>query len=172
MVPWSPEDSPHDLRFTGEWNTTSVPNQLWQACDSRSKDTGALPDQELGFLLICAGTPWFWTYQTAPHSPEKTPLPGAVTHPGSQDNRSLVTPGSQGLRGNLTAKNSDTTEPQIHRSLETQDHRESWTLKTPESPGIIGRTGSNQIYWGQQALEIIRWQETSNRNNRKQGYLA
>ena len=24
-VPWSPEDSPHNLRITGEWNKTSVP---------------------------------------------------------------------------------------------------------------------------------------------------
>jgi hypothetical protein len=59
MVPQSPEDSPHYLRITGEWNTTSVPNQLWQACDSRSKDTGDLPDQQLGFFLICDGGHWF-----------------------------------------------------------------------------------------------------------------
>ena len=57
MVPWSPEDSPHDLRITGEWNTTSVTNQLWLACDKRSKDTDAMTDQQLGFLMICAGTP-------------------------------------------------------------------------------------------------------------------
>jgi hypothetical protein len=35
---------------------------------------------------------------------------------GSQDDRSLFTPGSQGLRGNLTAKNSDT--PKISGSQE------------------------------------------------------
>ena len=27
MIPRSPEDSPSDLRITGEWNTTSVPIQ-------------------------------------------------------------------------------------------------------------------------------------------------
>jgi hypothetical protein len=26
--PQSPEDSPRDFRITGEWNTTSIPNQL------------------------------------------------------------------------------------------------------------------------------------------------
>jgi hypothetical protein len=36
-----------------------------------------------------------------------------------------------------------------------------WTLRSPELTGIIGRTGSNQIYRGQLALEIIRWQEAS-----------
>ena len=47
-------------------------------------------------------------------------------------------------------------ESQVHRIPESQDPRESWTLRSPESTGITGRTGSNQIYWGQQALEIIR----------------
>jgi hypothetical protein len=55
-----------NLRITGEWNTTSVPNQSRWACDSRSKDTGALPVQKLGFLLIRARIPWFQTHQTAP----------------------------------------------------------------------------------------------------------
>ena len=52
-------------------------------------------------------------------------------------------------------------ESQVHRSPESQDHREIWTLRSPESTGNIERTGFNQIFWGQQALEIIRWQETS-----------
>jgi hypothetical protein len=61
IPPQSPEDSPCDLRITGEWNTTSVPIQFWRAYDSRNKDTRALPDQRLGFLLISSGLPWFWT---------------------------------------------------------------------------------------------------------------
>ena len=31
----------------------------------------------------------------------------------------------------------------------------------PPSTGITVRTSSSQIYWGQRALEIIRWQEAS-----------
>ena len=51
--------------------------------DSRNKDTGALPDQKFQFLLIGDGIPWFGTHQTAPWFPEKKPLSGAVTCPGS-----------------------------------------------------------------------------------------
>jgi hypothetical protein len=92
MAPRSLEDSPCYLRITGEWNTTLVPIQLWWACDSRSKDTRALPDQRLQFLLIGTGIPWFqthqtapWfqTHQTAPQSSEETLLPGTVTRSGS-----------------------------------------------------------------------------------------
>jgi hypothetical protein len=64
----SPEDSPRDLRITGEWKTTLIPNELWWACDSRSKDMGALPDQQIRFLLISAGITWFWTQ---PYSPQR-----------------------------------------------------------------------------------------------------
>ena len=83
MVPWSPENSPPNLRITGEWNTTLVPNQLSQAFVSKSKDTGALPDQKVGILLICTGVPWFQTLQTVPQPSEETRLPGAVTRTGS-----------------------------------------------------------------------------------------
>jgi hypothetical protein len=54
-TPRSPEDSPYNLRITGESTTKSVPIQLWQACDSRSKDTGALPDQHLRFFWSVLG---------------------------------------------------------------------------------------------------------------------
>jgi hypothetical protein len=37
-------------------------------------------------------------------------------------------------------------ESEDHRFIESQDHRESWTLRSPESTGIPGRVGSNQIY--------------------------
>jgi hypothetical protein len=39
---------------------------------------------------------------------------------------------------------------------------------SPESTGITGRSDSNQIYCGQQALEIIRWQEASIRTEAKE----
>jgi hypothetical protein len=40
---------------------------------------GALPDQQLRFLLIGAGIDWFQTQQTAQWSPEETSGPGTVT---------------------------------------------------------------------------------------------
>jgi hypothetical protein len=79
----SPQRTPRHLRITGEWNTTSVPIHLHETWDRRNKDTGALPDQRLQFLLISSGFPWFWTDQTAPWSSKETPLPGTVTRPGS-----------------------------------------------------------------------------------------
>lgn len=75
--------------------------------------------------------PGAWSHQDLRVS-EEAWLPRTLTHPESQD-------------------------PRIP---ESQDHRESWTLGSSDSTRIIGRTSSNQIYWGQQALEIIRWQDT------------
>ena len=48
-----------------------------------------------------------------PQHPEEAPLPSAFTSPGSQitgsqDPKILVTPGSQGPRGSLTSRSSDT----------------------------------------------------------------
>jgi hypothetical protein len=56
---------------------------------------------------------------------------------GFQDNRSLVKPGSQGLRGSLTAKNSDT--PRISGSQEpgitgSQTKLDSEELKEGQAP--------------------------------------
>jgi hypothetical protein len=51
MVPWSPEDSPRDLRITGEWNRTSLPIQSSWACAS-SRKVENLPDQGLKSLLV------------------------------------------------------------------------------------------------------------------------
>jgi hypothetical protein len=84
---------------------------------------------------------------------------------GSQHPRNMVTPGSHGVRGSLTAKNSDT-----HRISASQDPRitgsqRKWDsqrkLRSYDSTEITGRTGYNQIYQGQGTLEIIRWQEAS-----------
>jgi hypothetical protein len=104
--------------------------------------------------------------QTVPHSSKETTLPGTVTRPGSlttgsQDKRGLVTAVFQGLRGTWQSRTLTHPESQVHRSPQAKDHRESWNLRSPESTGIIGRTGSNQIYWRQQILEMIRWQEAS-----------
>jgi hypothetical protein len=53
----------------------------------------------------------------------------------------------------------------IHKS---QDHKESWTLRSSDSTGIIGRKGSNQIYLGQGGFEIIKWLEASIRTEAKE----
>lgn len=158
VVPWSPEDSPHDLRITGEWNT-SVPKQLWQACDSRSKDTRVLPDQLCGFLLIGAGILWF-QHTTVPREDTTSRHCNKPRILGFQDPRITGAWSHQDLRVSEEAwvpRTLTHPESQVHRSPESQDHRGSWTLRSPESTRIIGRTGSNQIYWGQQALEMIRW---------------
>jgi hypothetical protein len=80
---------------------------------------------------------------------------------GSLDPRSLDTPQSQGLRGSFTAKKSDTPRISHNRISESQDLKESWNLRSTDLTGITGSTGSNQIYLGQEAFEIIRWQEAS-----------
>jgi hypothetical protein len=48
MVP-SPQRIPHDLRITGEWNTTPIPTQSCWACAS-SREEENLPGQELKSL--------------------------------------------------------------------------------------------------------------------------
>jgi hypothetical protein len=52
-------------------------------------------------------------------------------------------------------------ESQHHRIPQSQDQNESQTLRSSDSTGITGKTGSNQIYQGQRALEITIWQEAS-----------
>ena len=60
--------------------------------------------------------PWVQTLQPAPQHPEAAPLPGAPTHPGSQD----------------------------HRTPKSQDPRDSLTWRSSDSTRITGRTGSSQ----------------------------
>jgi hypothetical protein len=74
MVPQSPEDSPYYRcpcmpRILG--SLVSGTQHLFQTnCDGPVTAGGrtqeALPDQQLRFLLISAGIPWFRTHQTAP----------------------------------------------------------------------------------------------------------
>ena len=49
----------------------------------RPVTAGTRPDQWLGFILIGSGIPWFRTHQTAPWSPEETPLIDTITCPRS-----------------------------------------------------------------------------------------
>jgi hypothetical protein len=94
-----------------------------------------------------------WEWQPAPHPiPYSTPLSSSqVTRPttprgsctprcsnmlrirASQDSRSLVTPGSQGSKGSLTPRSSDTS-----RIPESQDHRDSLTWKSSDTSRITG----------------------------------
>jgi hypothetical protein len=150
--PSSLEDSPWDLRTSGEWNTTSVPIQShgpWHSI----RETENRPDQGHTFLQDSTSTrspcvlsqkipprsledsppDLRTTDQTAPCSSKETPLSGTVTHPGSlttgsQDKRSLVTPASQ---RSLTAKNTDT--PRISGSQEPTNKGSQRKLNSEES---------------------------------------
>jgi hypothetical protein len=115
-----------------------------------------------------AGVPsdWFW-YTLVSNIVDSPTVPTGETTSRHYNTPRILgfqeprTPGSQGLRRSLTAKNSDTPRISGLQDPESQDHRESWTLRSHESTGITARTGSNHIYWGQRALEIIRWQGAS-----------
>jgi hypothetical protein len=56
---------------------------------------GTLPDQQLGFLLIRAGIPWFQIHQTAPRSPEKILHAQDLRTLGSQELGHIKVSGSQ-----------------------------------------------------------------------------
>jgi hypothetical protein len=60
--------------------------------------------------------PGVWSHQDLEVS-KAALLPGALTHPGSQD----------------------------HRIPESQDPRDSWTLRSSDTSKITERTGSSQI---------------------------
>ena len=147
-VLYTPQAPQHaqDLRITGKQNITSVPKEQAVPGASWSTDIGTPPYQWLGFLPVDAGLPWIQIQWTATCSPEEVPLPCTLIHSVSQDHRSLVTPGSQGLRGSLPAKTLTHPESQYHRITESQDHKESRTLRSSDSTGITGRMGSNLIY--------------------------
>jgi hypothetical protein len=85
---------------------------------------------------------------------------------GSQDNRSLVTSGSQGLRGSLTAKNSDIARISgSQRKLDSEESRINWDYKKDGLQSDILRaasTGDNQMAGGKH----------KNRNNKNQCYLV
>jgi hypothetical protein len=120
-VPLSPEDSPPH-RYP---NTLTIVGSLVSG-------TPNLFQQNPGFLRP-AGTwtkkhcltsglgsfQWELVYLGFKRSEQPTVPKGGntsrhLTHPGSQEHMSLVTLGSQGLKGNLTVKNSDT--PRISAS--------------------------------------------------------
>jgi hypothetical protein len=43
-----------DLRFTGEWNSTSAPKNCGGSCASRNRDRGSLPNVKLGSIQVWA----------------------------------------------------------------------------------------------------------------------
>ena len=90
--------------------------------DQRDSDTQErCQTSSTGFFLsvwpsaLCR--PWMQTLQQVPQHPEEDLLPGALTYPESQD----------------------------HRITESQDYRDSLTLRTSDTTRITGRTGSSQI---------------------------
>jgi hypothetical protein len=67
---------------------------------------------------------------TRPRIPEVNWLPGALTYPGFQD----------------------------HMILESQDHKDSWTLRSSDTIRITRKDRRGQV-----TLEIIKWREASTR---------
>ena len=137
---------------------------LWQ---QEQRLLSALSAQLIRFLLIATGTPWFLNTPDRP-----TVLRGDTNSRhcnkhsflGFQDPRTTGAWLYQYLRFSVEAwlpKPLTYPDSQVHRKQESLDHRETWTLSSSESTRNIGKMGSNQIYWGQQALEIIRWMESS-----------
>jgi hypothetical protein len=88
---------------------------------------------------------------------------------GYQDPRSLVTPGSQGLTGSLTSRNSDTPiisgsqDPGI--TLNSEEFQLSQDYRKDRLQSDIVRAGSIRD-------SRMAGGKHKNRNNRKQGYLA
>jgi hypothetical protein len=89
--------------------------------------------------------PGAWSQQDL-KVPEAAWLPGSLIHPGSQDHR-------------------------IHKS---QDHRDSWTLRSSHATRITGRTGFSQIIARTGITRDNQMEEGRDKNisNRNQGYLA
>jgi hypothetical protein len=170
-VPWSPEDSPllrHPSMPRILGSLVSRVQHLFQNNCEGLVPAGAgtqetRPTSGSGSfwsVLVCLG----FEHSRQPHGLKKRTTSRCCNMSwilGFQDPRSLDIPGSQGLRGSLTAKDPDT--PRISGSQDSRitgsqrklDSEEFWINR------ITGRTGSNEIYWGQQTLEIIRWQEAS-----------
>ena len=123
-----------DYRIRGVKDTSSVPTpgvtgtSRTQACRN---STRAVAEFLLVFCLgRCPEQPWVQTPQSVSQQQEEAPLPGALTCPGPQDHRSLVTRGSQGPKGRLAPRSSDT--PRISGS---QDHRDNLTQEVLTQPG-------------------------------------
>jgi hypothetical protein len=72
---WTPprylEVSPHDLRISGEWNTTFVPIQLCGTWDSiRGAENPAWPGSQVPSSLCQHRVTWAWSQRTLPRSLE------------------------------------------------------------------------------------------------------
>jgi hypothetical protein len=151
--------------------------QLFQTNCDRTVTAG-VKKQEC-CLISCLGSFWSvlvylgFEHTRLPHGPQRRNQFQVVWYldlriPGSHDNRSLVTPGTQGLRGSLTAKNSETPrisgsqEPGIagsQRKLDSEGSRINWNYRNDRL---------QKIYWVEQAFEIIRLQEISIRTEAKE----
>jgi hypothetical protein len=133
MVPWFPEDSQHHRcpsmpRIVGSLvnGMQHLFKKLGGACDSRSRDRGNPPDQRLRFLLVGVGLPWFWTQQRVPRGGSVSRHCNTHRILEFQDPR---IPGAwdQDLRDSEEAwlpRTLTHPESQVHRILESQDHRE------------------------------------------------
>jgi hypothetical protein len=88
--------------------------------------------------------PRAWSHQDL-RVPEAAWLPGTLTHPESLD----------------------------HRIPESQDHRDSWTMKSSDTTRITGRTGSSQIVSAGRTRDTqMAGGKHKNISNRNQSYLA
>jgi hypothetical protein len=160
-------DSSRNLRITeeGEHNIGSNPNVtgLWQQ-EQRHRSpawpAARIPLDQYWYTLVSntsANPPVLRGDTTSSHCNKPRIL-------GFQDPRTTGALSHQDPRISEEAwlpRTLTYPESQVHRSLESQDHWESWTLRSPESTWNIGKKDSYQVYWGQKALEIIRWQEAS-----------
>ena len=111
-------------RIFGEEATTSAPTAAVTGIPQNPGTQGPLPSQWQGFLPVWASALsklWVLALLPAPQHQEETWLPVTLTCSGSQDLRSLVTPGP---RGSLTPRSSE--KPRISGS---QDHRITGTQR-------------------------------------------
>lgn len=128
-------------------------------------------------LLVWASTlsrPWTLAPHPVPQHPEEAGLPSALTCPGSQDLRSLVTTGFQDFRGSLTPRSFDKSRISGSQDPESQNHRDSWTWKRSVTTRITGETDSSQRQKRAGCTrdnQIVR-SKHKNITNRNQGYLV
>ena len=119
----------------------------------------------IGFLTVWASAlsrTWVLALHWIPQHQEAQ-LPGALILLGSQNLRSLVTPRFEDHRSILIPRSSDILRFQDHRTPESDDHRNSWTLSSSDETKITGGRGSSQRQQGQVAQKITKWQKASPR---------
>jgi hypothetical protein len=158
---------PRELRGLSPWsywweehNTCSkqIVTGLWQQEQGHGSpclNSGSVPSDLCWYTLV-SNTPENPTFPRGDTTSRHCNMPWIL---GFQDPRITGAWSHQDLRVSEEAwlpRTLTHPESQVHRIPESQDQKESWTLRSPESTGITRRTGSNNIYWGQQTFEIIR----------------